>query len=239
MEPQALAAVADDSGISLKSAYEAVMTKDLDKDKLAVIERLVAIDAERRFNTAFVGLQQELPVISGIRGIPDKQGNIKFAYANFEDIDEIVRPICFKHGFCYSFKETGYHEGKVTTMMMLTHSGGHTREIPCTVRIGSGAPGTSESQNDMGAHTFGKRGALELGLCLRIVGNKEDAKLMGNQSEKITLFQADELERRVKETNSNVQAFLKFAGAAKFSEIPANKYDALDQMLRRKEQVGK
>ena len=56
---------------------------------------------------------------------------------------------------------------------------------------------------------------------------------------KVTPEQADELERRVKETNSSVTAFLKFANAKTFAEIPANKYDELDRMLAQKERAGR
>jgi len=72
-----------------------------------------------------------------------------------------------------------------------------------------------------------------------LMDEENDASIIGNPTEFISLFQADELERRVKETNSNVQAFLKFAGADKFSTILAGKYDELDASLRRKEQQGK
>jgi enoyl-CoA hydratase/carnithine racemase len=88
----------------------------------------------------------------------------------------------------------------------------------------------------LGAHTFGKRGALEMGLSLHIVGAREDAKMIGNAQEFVTPEQADEIERRVKETNSNVPAFLKFAGADKFSTILASRYDEIDSSLKRKEQ---
>jgi len=72
-----------------------------------------------------------------------------------------------------------------------------------------------------------------------LMDEENDASIIGNPTEFISLFQADELERRVKETNSNVQAFLKFAGANKFSEILASKYDELDASLRRKESQGR
>jgi hypothetical protein len=226
-------------GLSLERAFAAVTSGDVRADQVDVMERLLKMDGERKFNAAFVNLMSELPKIVGCRGIPDRSGNIKFEYANYEDIDQIVRPICLKWGFCYSFKETGYEGGKVTTTMLLTHNGGHTRETNCTVRIGQGPPGTSEAQNDAGAHTFGKRGALEMGLSLRIVGAREDARMMGDESKKVTADQAEELERRAQLTNSNIPAFLKFAGAPAFAEIPASKYAELDAMLRRKESQGK
>ena len=243
-QPQAVA-VAPMQGISIEAAFNAAASKALDKDSLAVMQQLLAMDGERKFNTAFVALMSAIPPIVGYRAIPDRAGNTKFEYANFEDIDTIVRPICQRHGFCYSFKETGYESGRVTTTMMLTHAGGHTREIPCTVRIGQGPPGTSEAQNDLGAHTFGKRGAIEMGLSLHIISARDDAKMIGNVAEKLSPVQSDEIEQRIALMNftpSQVASFLKWAGGdscKKYSDIPAAKYEAADNWLRTKEQAGK
>lgn len=222
--------------LSIERAFQAILSGDIDAGKLAVLKDLLAMDAEKKFNAAFVLLQSELPVIQGYRGIPDKSGNIKFKYANFEDIDAIIRPLCLKNGFSYSFRETSHEGGKITTTMTLRHARGHMVEVPCTTRIGSGPPGTSEQQCDAGAHTYGKRGALELGLSLRIVGARDDAGNEGDTSKKVTLAQADELERRSKMLNSNIPKFLEFARAKSFADIAANRYDEIDQMLRRKEQ---
>src|ERR1035437_5813568 len=120
-QPQAVA-VAPQQGISIEAAFNAAASKALDKDSLAGMQQLLAMDGERKFNTAFVALMSAIPPIVGYRAIPDRAGNTKFEYANFEDIDAIVRPICQRHGFCYSFKETGYESGRVTTTMMLTHA---------------------------------------------------------------------------------------------------------------------
>ncbi len=235
--PQALAAPAGE--LSLENAFQAVVDGRIKAEHVTIVKDLLAIDAERKFNVGFVALMEDIPKLVGCRGVPDRNGNIKFEYANFEDIDAIVRPICLRHGFCYSFKETGYGDGRVTTTMLLTHRAGHTREIPCTVRIGQGPPGTSEAQNDAGAHTYGKRGALEMALSLRIIGARDDAKMLGDESKKLTPDQAFEIERRVKETNSNVEAFMRFSGAKSFADIQASKYAELDAMLRRKESQGK
>jgi len=237
-EPQPMA-VAAPQGITIQQAFEAAATKSLDKDSLAVMKELLAMDAERKFNIDFVKLQSALPKIVGVRAIPDKLGNTKFEYANFEDIDAIVRPICQEFGFCYSFRETGYENGRVTTTMTLTHFAGHSREIPCTVRIGEGPPGTSAPQNDLGAHTFGKRGALEMGLSLHIVGKRDDVKMEGDKKTKISPQQVSEIQHRIGMLGDvvDMKAFWKYAGADKFSEIPASKYNDIDLMLTRKEKA--
>lgn len=218
-----------------------VLEKGLSSDNVQAFKELVQLhreevklNAEKEFAAAFVKLQSELPVIQGARPIPDKNGNVKFRYANFEDIDLIVRPICLRNGFTYAFRETGIEAGRVTVTMTLTHSGGHSREIPYSVRIGSGPPGANESQADGSGHTYAQRGAIESGLALRVVSAREDAR---NEGGPITAEQAEELARRVAETNSDRAAFLKLAGAANFSAIPSGKYEMLDSLLTKKERV--
>lgn len=216
-----------------------IVERGISKEDVSAFKELVQLhreevklNAEKEFAAAFVALQKELPVINGARPIPDKQGRTKFCYANFEDIDAIVRPICLKHGFTYAFHESAIEGGRVTVTMTLQHSGGHFRLIPFSVRIGSGPPGANESQSDVSGHTYAQRGAIESGLSLRIIGRPDDVKMEGGF---ITPEQAFELERRVQETNSNVAAFLKFAGAPSFKEIRQSNYDILDRFLEKKE----
>ena len=226
---------------SVADMLRAVVDKGITQENVGALEKLCdlyermeAKNAEKEFAAAFVQLQQDIPTIMGGRPIPDRNGQVKFRYANFEDIDAIVRPICLRHGFTYAFKETGIDNGRITVTMILQHSGGHSREVPYSVRVGSGPPGASESQADVSGHSYAQRGALESGLALRIVGAREDAKMEGAR---IMPAMADELERRVKETNSDVAAFLKYAGATKFSEIADSKYDMLDALLTKKERT--
>lgn len=220
---------------------QAVIDKGITQDNVGALEKLVGLyermqqkDAEKDFAEAFVRLQSQIPTIEGHRAVTTKTGELKFRYANFNDIDEIVKPICLRNGFTYAFRETGIDGGRITVTMTLQHSGGHHREIPCTVRVGSGPPGATESQADMSGHAYAQRGALEAGLALRIVGAREDA---GITTGVITEEQADELERRVKETNSDVGSFLRFAGSKTFKEIAASRYDELDALLARKEKT--
>lgn len=218
---------------------QAALEGGITEQNIAVVERMAALaerfeqrNAEKDFAAAFVELQKELPVIQGYRPIPDKQGRTKFCYANFEDIDAIVRPLCLARGFTYSFHESAVENGRVTVTMTLQHSGGHARLIPYSVRSGHGPPGASESQADVSGHTYAQRGAIESGLALRIIGRPEDPRMEGGP---VTQGQADELERRIKMTNSDVQKFLRLAGVDSFEKIPAAKYDVLDQLLRQKE----
>lgn len=225
-------------GLSIEQAFQAVVAGTIKAEHVAVMRELLAMDAERKFNAAFVQLKMELPAIRGVRGVPDKHGNIKFVYANFDDIDLIVGPICLRHGFSYSFRESAMAEGRVTMTMTLQHSAGHSREIPFSVRVGTGPPGASDSQADMSGHTYAKRGCLESGLSLRIIGDRDDARMEGNPNDKITPEEADALSKRVLATKSSIPAFLKFCGAECFSEITRSRYAEADAQLRRKERAA-
>lgn len=217
----------------------AVVQQGITPASVEVMERLCALrereekrNAEREFAAAFVNLQREIPTIQGARPIPDKQGNVKFRYANFDDIDAIVRPICLRNGFTYAFHESAIGEGRVTVVMTLTHSGGHTRQVPYSCRIGSGPPGANESQADGSGHTYAQRGAIESGLALRIVGAREDAKNIGGP---ISAEKAIELSERVHACKADPVKFLAFAQAPSFEEIGESMLPSLESMLRAKE----
>jgi len=225
-------------GMSIQAAFNAILSKDLDAEKLSVMKQLLAMNAETQFNIAFVAMQSEIPVIVAESSIPNRG-----KYQRYEDImqKDGVAKILSKHGFCVAFEQE-YTNNIITVTCILRHAGGHSHRTPFSVRVSGKAD--SETQADCKASTTAKRNALcqALNITIRqdvLMDEENDASIIGNPTEFISLFQADELERRVKETNSNVQAFLKFAGADKFSTILAGKYDELDASLRRKEQQGK
>ena len=236
--PQGELTVAPAQGVNIEAAFNAILSKDLDSEKLAVMKQLLAMNAETQFNIAFVAMQSEIPVIVAESSIPNRG-----KYQRYEDImqKDGVAKILSKHGFCVAFEQE-YKNNIITVTCILRHAGGHSHRTPFSVRVSGKAD--SETQADCKASTTAKRNALcqALNITIRqdvLMDEENDASIIGNPTEFISLFQADELERRVKETNSNVQAFLKFAGASKFSEILASKYDELDASLRRKEQMGK
>lgn len=202
------------------------------KEMVGLYERMQDREAEKEFAKAFVELQKEIPQVQATKGVPNNDGSIRYKFAPFEEIDYQVRAMCLRHGFTYHFSEGESKDGKLTKICTLQHTGGHKRSNPFSVRIGKGPPGCSESQADGSAHSYAKRGALCDALCIVVSHQDDDAR---NEGGTITPEQAEELARRVAETNSNRAAFLKLAGANDFASIPALKYDVLDQLLTRKE----
>lgn len=223
----------------VEQMLHAVIEKGVTSENVGALDKLVGLyermeekRAEQRFAEAFVALQSEMPKVKAVKAIPNRDGTVRSTFAPYEEIMREVAPLLQRHNFTITFS-TDFKEGRIIKTCTLQHVGGHQRSNSFAVRIGSGPPGCSEAQADGAAGTYAKRGALCD--CLNIVIDHDtDARAEGGT---ITEEQADELERRVKMTNSNVAAFLKFAGNVKsFAEIPTTAYDRCDEMLRRKEQ---
>lgn len=220
---------------------QAAKDPNVDMDKmerlLAMHERMEAREAEKSFNAAFTKLQSELPIIVAESVIPNRG-----KYQRLEDIMEKdgVRKLLHNNGFSVSFTQE-MKENRVFVTCHLAHIHGHSRDYVYGVRVSGKAD--TETQADCKASTTAKRNALvqALGLTIRqdVLNEENDAALEGDPIAFITPAQADELERRVSETLSDRAKFLKYAGATKFSEIRASKYDELDATLRRKEQEGR
>jgi ERF superfamily len=218
--------------LSIQQVFAAVLEKNISADQLQVAKQLLAMDAERQFNIAFSALQSELPTIVAKTIIPNRG-----KYERFEDVMEAVRPALNNNGFSVSFSNE-WKDNRITESCHLSHIGGHSRTNSFTVRVGKA---DTETQADCKAATTAKRNALlnALNIVIRqdaLQNEDDDPRLEGSP---ITKEQADELERRVKETNSDEKTFLKLAGSANYRDILSGKYSVLDEMLRLKEQRGR
>jgi hypothetical protein len=152
----------------------------------------------------------------------------------------VVGPLLTKNGFTVSFSQD-FKENRIVETCTLSHAAGHSRPNSFAVRAGKA---DSDTQADCKASTTAKRNALcnALNIVIRqdvLLNEDNDATIEGDPNAFLSPDQAFEIERRVKETNSIVPAFLRFAGADSFATIPANKYAELDAMLRRKEAQGR
>lgn len=222
---------------------EAVLEKGLTSDNVGAVERLVELyermqakDAEKQFAAAFVALQSEMPAIQASKAVPDKYGNIKYKFAPYEAIMQIVRPLIEKHGFTLTFS-MNIAEGRVIQSCTLTHVGGHSRTNQFMARIGGGPPGSSDAQADGAASTYAKRFALCNALniiCEQDTDGKDDAR---HEGEPISKDKAAYLRELVHETKSNEAQFLLFAGATSYDTIGSSRYDACVTALMKKVKV--
>ncbi len=216
---------------------QSMIDRGITSENVAAFKELVMLSEHmedrgsvKRFAEAFVALQAEMQNVKAVRPVPNNDGTVRYRYAPFDEIMKEVGPRLKAHGFTVAFS-TDYAEGRLIKICELTHVGGHSKSNKFAVRIGQGPPKSTETQADGAASTYAKRGALCD--CLNIViDHDDDARAEGGT---VTAEQAQELEHRARMTNSNIPAFLKYAGASKFSEIPAAKYVILDEFLRIKE----
>jgi hypothetical protein len=222
---------------SVGHMLQAVIEKGVTSENVAAIEKLVGLyermedrNAEKQFAQAFVDLQAEMRGVKAMKPVPNNDGTVRYTFAPFEEIMEEVGPRLKAHGFIVTFS-TDFADGRLVKSCTLQHIGGHSKTNKFAVRIGKGPPGSSESQQDGAASTYAKRFALCDALNI-VIEKDNDARAEGGA---VTKEQADELERRIKMVNGDVEKFLKVAGAAKFAEIPSSKYAMLDQMLAKKE----
>ncbi len=220
-----------EAGLSIAEVFKAVCSQDINAEKVAVMKELLAMDAKRKFNEAFVKLQTELPTIVAESVIPNRG-----KYAKFEDVMDKIGPMLKRNGFSVSFSQS-YDGVRIIETCLLNHSGGHSQSNSFAVRVSGKAD--SETQADCKAATTAKRNALlnALNIVIRqdCLISDEDAS---NDGGYITAAQAEELAHRVNMTNSDKPKFFALADAKDYKSIPAGKYAMLDAILARKEREG-
>lgn len=220
-----------EQNLNLGAIAEKILSGELTPEKLTMIKDLVAMDAQRKFAAAFADLQREMPKIQANKAVPNRDGSVRYTYAPFEEIMNQLAPLLSAHGFSVSFS-TRYDPPRLIAICQILHSGGHEKNFEFAARVGSGPPAASEAQADGAASTYAKRYALCQAFNIVIRGMDNDARAEGGT---ITQQQAMDLEQRVKDTKSDVKAFLKLAGATSFDEIREDKYEMLHSMLLKKE----
>lgn len=200
------------------------------KEIVALYERMEDRKSAKSASQALREMQAEAKQIVAMQAVPGRNNEVRYRYAKYEQIMEQAQPLLTKYGFSVRFSQK-LESDRETVSCILTHDDGHAFINEFTVRIGSGPPGATTTQADSSAGTVAQREAF----CdaLNIVRRQDDdARMVGA---KITAQQADELERRVAETNSNKDAFFRVAGAETFADIAATKYEILDNLLAEKE----
>lgn len=233
-----LASVKDDSPVTLNigAVITEIITKGVRPEDVGSLERMISLherqvdrQSERDFATAFSALQGEARNVRANKSVPGNDGNVRFVYANFQEIMDQVAPLLEKHRFSVSF-EPKMSEKTVTQTCVLQHISGHTKRYPMEVRVGKGPPAASECQADGAAYEYAKR--LALCSALNIVVDKSDVMIEGLP---ITQEQADQLRARLKALNGDEAGFLKLAKADSFEEIRNTRFGVLDRALSTKE----
>ncbi len=238
----------DPAPMQVGAMLQAIIAKGITGDAVGAVEQLVKLQermasrqAERDFAAAFVALQAEMPKVQATKGVPAKDGTIKYKFAPYDEIMKQVGPLLQSHGFTVTFS-TDYLQGTPQRLVQhctLQHVTGHKRTNSFAVRIGDGPPGASATQADGAANTYAKRYALIN--ALNITGRgRERAQRRGRPAlprendNRVLATEARRLEERCDQLKVDVKKFLKYAGAESFETIRTSKHEALVKMLDRK-----
>ncbi len=206
-------------------------------------ERHEKRQAEKDFAAALTELQGETIRVQATKAVDVKNGVPRYTFAPYEEIMRTVQPMLTRHGFSVTF-DTKIEGDRLYSICTLTHKSGHSRSNQFAVRF-SKPPGSSDPQGDMSTKNYAKRGAFCD--CVNIsIDHDDDARMIGKPIGKAL---AEDLLSRVKLTGSDMISFLKFAGVTLppkveienydpiefFEQISDDRFDSLDQILKRKE----
>lgn len=243
-EGQAVARVETRQQITTLEILSSAISAGVTSENVAVVEKILEMrrqelrDEHRRdFAKDFFNLKKALAVtnIYADKVAKKTNGDLAYTYCSESEISEKLEPLLLANGFTMLFSQRN-EEGRTVAVVKLLHQAGHEETQEYSVRVGATNAMKDASAADSGSTTTAWRHLMIklFGLKSRIRA-EDDARNEGDPNEKVSREQADELERRVAETNSKIATFFTLAGATKFSEIPKRNYDVLDRLLAEKE----
>ena len=231
VERQDLAAVEQGPMYSMIERAARDPAVDIDKlERLMLMqERAIAREAKAAFDAAMSALQPELPAI-GERGKALVNGQVRYTFALWEDINTAIKPVLMKHGFALTFR-TDFTNG-ITVTGVLSHSAGHREETSITLPSDK-----SGSKNDVQAVastvSYGKR--YTAGALLNLTSHGEDDDAYAATVETISEEQEIQINEMLEATGSDRAKFLKWLKVESVSAIPAKSFDSVMVTLRQKE----
>lgn len=169
-QPQQLAQI--DQGPMYSMIERAARDPAVDIDKMERLmqmqERAIAREAKAAFDTAMSALQPDLPAI-GERGKALVQGQVRYTFALWEDINTAIKPVLMKHGFALTFR-TDFANG-ITVTGVLSHRAGHREETSIT--LPTDASGSKNAVQAVASSvSYGKR--YTAGALLNLTSHGED-----------------------------------------------------------------
>jgi hypothetical protein len=156
---------------------------DLDRlDRLTTMyERMIAREAETRFNIDLSRLQPKLPVLEERGAILDADGAVRATYATWEDTVEAIRPILARHGFALSFKPGRSPKGVPVVTGALRHQAGHKEAAE--IELPADTSGEKNPVQAIGSTmSYGQRYVARMLLNLTSRGEDDDGEAAGQSA---------------------------------------------------------
>jgi hypothetical protein len=226
--------------------FHLAIIKGVDPDKMGKLldlhERMEAKKAEETFGKALERFQRTCPVIVGTSGIPDKQGNIKYYYASYDEIQTVIQPFLDDCGIVLTFdsKTEATTAGLLMTTTCRVRVGSHCE--PSSVTLGlPQIPNSNISQQAGGALSYGKRYAVILALNLKVKGEDNDASKLDPMLSPEQVQVLNTLFDDCRKAGNEVDAarFWTYIGCASMNECPASKFELAKFELERKRKAKK
>jgi hypothetical protein len=186
--------------------------------------------AERAFNAAISAAKGELSPVIKTREVnfTGKSGTrTQYKYEQFADVARVVDPVFAKHGLSYRFDvDQTLEQVKVTCI--LSHSDGYSDKTKLEAKVDPGATGMSLVQALGSSLTYLQRYSLRaaIGLAASV---DDDGLATGGSSPRITIDQANDLQRVIDETGRSATTLLRLVGVNEIADMN------LDQFKRAKE----
>ena len=234
VEQQELVAVSENT--AMVSMFERMASDpNVDVDKLERLmqmrERAIERQAKADFDAAMADMQPELPAI-GERGKAIVQGQTRYTFALWEDINTAIKPVLQKHGFALTFR-TDFKDG-ITVTGVLSHRAGHREETSIT--LPSDSSGSKNAVQAVASSvSYGKR--YTAGALLNLTSHGEDDDAYRAAVEPISDAQEIQINDMLEATGSDKAKFLKWLKVEKVSDIPAKSFDSVMSTLKAKERA--
>lgn len=160
----------------------AATNPDVDPGKMTALVdlqiKMMDYQKAEQFAKAKVAALMEMPTITKRGAIKNAQQKVQSRYSKFEDIQEAVTPILFRHGLVISF-EIGQSGNSVTVRPVLTHTNGHIEKGEAMPLAVDTTGSKNATQGAGSAASYGKRHSIIAALNLRIDGDDDDGQSAG------------------------------------------------------------
>ncbi len=209
-------------------------TVDVDKMErlFAMQERVMAREAEQKFNQAMAAAQKDMPQIK--RG--GKNETTRSTYAELDAMSEAMLPVIAKHGFALSFgTDVSPLPAHYRVTCEVSHIGGHSRIYNADVP--SDLTGMKGTQNKTSTHAFGSTlsyGRRYLKMLIFDVATTDDDGRAASSGEHITQMQLATLETLIDQTASDRVRFCRAYRIGQVGELPVARFAEAFELLNQK-----
>lgn len=200
-------------------------------------ERYERNEAAKEFALAIADFQSKMPAVVKGNPVNDKNGNLMYTFASFDDIMAIAQPILSARGITVTFS-TKVTPEKLMETTCHVRVGIHVEHTSITLALPS-IPNANDAQKAGAALAYGQRYSMKAALNIRISGEDTDAAKLAETVNEQQAQRIDNLiERRLSYPvpEMYVTRLFKWAGApegGKAVDIPAEHFQKVVDELER------